>query len=83
MTSFLSSTFSLLTCTVAVGDAAQNHSDSAQNVCPKKAAQNFLGGSSATGGHTVSEILYLIAAFELYYCQLLLVVLAEICIKER
>ena len=32
-------TFSVLTCTVAVGDAAQNHSDSAQNVCRKKAAQ--------------------------------------------
>ena len=37
--SILDLTFSLLTCTVAVGDAAQNHSDSAQNVCRKKAAQ--------------------------------------------
>ena len=32
-------TFSLLTCTVAVEDAAQNHFNSAQNVCQKKAAQ--------------------------------------------
>ena len=32
-------TFSLSTCTVAVADAAQNHSNSAQNVCRKKAAQ--------------------------------------------
>ena len=32
-------TFSVLTCTVAVGNAAQNHSDSARNVCRKKAAQ--------------------------------------------
>ena len=34
-----SSTFFVLTCTVAEGDAAQNHSDSARNVCQKKAAQ--------------------------------------------
>ena len=32
-------TFSLSTCTVAVADAAQNHSNSAQNVCQKIAAQ--------------------------------------------
>ena len=32
-------TFFVLTCTVAVEDAAQNHSDSAQYVCQIKAAQ--------------------------------------------
>ena len=32
-------TFSEICCTVAVGDAAKNHSDSARNVCQKKAAQ--------------------------------------------
>ena len=34
-------TFFVLTCTVAVGDAAQNHSDSARNVCHKEAAQMY------------------------------------------
>ena len=32
-------TFSVIYCTVAVGDAAKNYSNSAQNVCRKKAAQ--------------------------------------------
>ena len=32
-------TFSIFTCTDAVENAAQNHSNSAQNVCRKKAAQ--------------------------------------------
>ena len=32
-------TFSEICCTVAVGDAAKNHSNSARNVCRKKAAQ--------------------------------------------
>ena len=31
-------TFFVITCTVAVEDAAQNHSDSAWNVCRKRAA---------------------------------------------
>ena len=35
-------TFFVLTCTVAAENAAQNHSDSARNVCRKKAAQIFL-----------------------------------------
>ena len=46
-------TFAVLTCTDAVGDAAQTHSDSARNVCWKKNCPNFLGGEFATGGHTV------------------------------
>ena len=42
-------TFSILTCTDAVGDAAQNHSDSARNVFRKKAAQIFLVEYSQLG----------------------------------
>ena len=34
-------TFSILTCSDAVGNAAQNHSDSAWCVCQKEAAQIF------------------------------------------
>ena len=48
-------TFSVIACTVAVEDAAKNHSNPAQIVCRKKSCPNLLGASSATGGHTVSK----------------------------
>ena len=45
--------FPTLTCTFAVGNAAQNYSDMAQCVCQKKRA--FLFGVVTTGGPTVFE----------------------------
>ena len=43
-------TFSILTCTDAVENVAQNHSECLQ----KKSCLNFLGGVFSTGGHTVT-----------------------------
>ena len=47
--------FPTLTCTFAVGNAAQNYSDTAQCVCQKKSCPNFLFGVVTTGGPTVFE----------------------------
>ena len=71
--SILGLTFSVLACTVAVKDVAQNHSNSARNVCQRKVA---LGGSSATGGHTV--VLPSEQAYHIEDCRILRVYILDL-----